>query len=84
MSDPKLLMEPMEIGNLMYAELDNKKYVGADSEWCELTGRTPAGFDYAVVTDEYLVRRLRAKWVETKFQGFDHYIAKHIAKRGSK
>ena len=77
-------MEPMEIGNLMYAEVGARMYVCADSEWCELVVHPPdGGHSYTAVVDSDLIRRLRNAWQETKFRGFDGIVRKHLAKKSA-
>lgn len=83
----KLVMESMEFGNTMYAELDGRAYVGAgEKEWCEVSvqvdEKNGAQRSYAAVTDASLLRRLYTKSIEVNFSGpLDSIVAKHLAKK---
>lgn len=80
-----MIMEPMEIGNLMYVEYEGRKYVGAEKEWCELDATDPTRNKYKPVDDRDMEARLARQYVATKFSTqFDSFIRAHITKRGNK
>jgi hypothetical protein len=77
-------MEQMEIGNLLYAEIDGDRYVGAEKEWCrvERTLEGGAQVKFVVVNDQTTINRLYLMSIQTKFAQFESYVVAHLKKSG--
>lgn len=81
----RILLEPMEIGNQMFAFVETKMYVGSMKEWVEVIPQADGTRKYLAERDDAVLRDLYLAYLAKNVEvGMDKYIAKHLKQRSQK